>query len=948
MLSTLVALLLTPSPARAQGADERWQTLQTEHYRLHSPEVALPWAWQVASRLEEIRARVSAEVGPGPSRPIDVVVMDPARQANGFAIPLTGHPRMAIFPTAPSAGSGLAWYRSWAEDLVVHEDAHLVHLMRPSRSPLWRGTLGLLGVEPMLGVPAWVIEGYATVVEGRLTGMGRPHGDLRAAWLRVLAQDGRLPAYEELDGDDTWMGGSHRYLVGSAFLEWLERRACAPPADVPAPGGCRALPDLWARVTARELRGFDEAFAGVFGEGPQALYDRFRAEVGHAAMEQERARAADDSLWLDLEGGTGEPALSPDGGRLVVSRRVEGRSLLQVYETAEDPDALADWLAPHQEAAARDPQDVVAVPPRTLPRDPAATREDLLRPAAHPRFLPDGKRVLISVWEADARGQLRPDLFAWTPGGGEQRVTRGADLTQADPGPDGTWAVALRRRWSQDELVRVDLVTGGVTALSTPPVGVVLDAPRLDPDGRRVAYLRHDGAWRLVVRDLATGAETLPELPAGASVADPCWASDGATVLLALGQQGYVDIWAVRPEDGARSPLTASRGVASAPTPTPDGLALYHLGLDSDGVDLHRLPLRLDRPAPPPPTGPPPVRPPLHPDPPEGLSPDDSGVTARRYGLGQAEWLPLLGGGVGPGAGTVEAGLRLGDVIGRHEVLLLGAWGLGEEAPAPVGGVGGGALRLRWAGPPVGPGGVVEAHGAWLVHGPLGRRAGGQLLVGADRRGPTTRWSWRLGGLGLLPLAGDPHAAWVAGHGRADAAQRFGRVAWFEPRGGLSGQVGGAGHRQVSAWAGAALGLRAWTLEGLFGRALAAGAFTVGGLPSSLVPQPLAGAWVAEPWLAPGALSGPLHDRVDLRLGSGGSGLFAARHWLRDGDEEQAAGAVGLRLEGTVPAQPLVRLPRTTLDAGLACVVEARGRVDLDRCGALDGYAAWFSVRWGG
>lgn len=949
----LSALLLLPSTARAQGADLGWQTLETAHYRLHTPEVALPWAEHVATRLEEIRARVSAEVGPGPEVKIDIVVMDPARQANGFALPFNRHPRMGIFPTAPSAGSGLAWYRTWTEDLVTHEDAHLVHLLRPSRNPAWRSTVALLGLEPMLGVPAWVIEGYATVVEGRLTGMGRPHGDLRAAWLRVLAQDGRLPTYDELDGVDAWMGGSHRYLVGSAFLEWLERRVCAPAGDVPAPGGCRALPDLWARVTARELRGFGEAFEGVMGDGPEALYDRFQAEVVHAALEQEKARPVDDSEWLDLAWSTSEPALSPDGSRLVVARMVDHHGRLEIHDTADDPEALARWLKPHEEAAARDPEDVVAVPPRVLPREPVAVREDPFRPAAHPRFLPDGESVLMSVWERDARGQLRPDLFTWTPGGGgERRITRDADLTQADPSPDGTWAVALRRRWSQDELVAVDLTTGEVTVLLAPPVATVLDHPRLDPSGQRVAYLRHDGAWRLVIHDLQTGREELPPLPEGASVADPAWTVDGAAVLVALGQGGFIEVHALPLDGGPPRQLTASRGAAFAPAPTPDGTALFHLGLDSDGIDLHRVALDPDllahgRPALPPTPGPPPVRPPLHPDPPAPLQPDPASVSARPYGLGQTEWMPLVGGGAGPGHGTGEVGLRLGDVIGRHEALLLGAWGRG-------GGVEGAALRMAWRGPPVGPGGAVHLDGYWLTEGPLGARAGAALDAGATRTGPTTRWSWRAGGLAHTPLAGDPgpvvgdpSPTSAVAFAEGEAAQRFGRALWVEPRGGLAGQAGTGGHRIATATAGLSAGYRDLALDGRFQRALSASPFVLGGLRSSLVPEALAGAWLPVPWLAPGALTGTVRDAWELRLGTPVVGLVGTRHLLRSDDLAQARGALGLHAAGGLPAQPLVRLPALSFDAGLVCVVETPAGIALAACTQLDGYAAWFAARWG-
>lgn len=943
-LALALSGLAAAPPARAQQADQQWQTLETAHYRLHTPEQARPWADYVAQRLEEIRARVQAEVGPGPTRKIDVVVMDPDRQPNGFALPLSHHPRMGLFPTAPTASTGLAWNRSWAEDLVTHEDTHLVHLMRPSRSPTWRATASLLGIEPVTaGSPSWVIEGYATLVEGRLTGRGRPHGDERAAWLRVLAQDGRLPSYLELNGTGQWMGRSHRYLVGSAYLEWLEKQRCAPTTDVPAPGGCHALQDLWARMTARRIRGFRSAFRGVFGDEPDALYDRFRAQVIHDAVEQQAHRAVDHDLWLDLKGSTGAPALSPDGSRLVAERRFKDHDELVVWETADDPQALSRWLKPHEEDRARDPEDVLPVVPEVLPRSSPRVREDPYRPARSPRFMPDGVHVLTSIWEVEPHGELRPDLFLWDSDNGlERRVTQGQDLQLADPAPDGTWAVAVQRRWGQDALVRVDLETGAVTVIDAPPVPVVLDQPRLDPTGTRLAYLRHDGDWRLVIRDLQTGVEVEPPLPEGASVADPAWSRDGQEILLSLGQRGYIEVFAVPLDGGPPQQLTASRGSATAPEQGPDG-SLYHLDLDSDGIDLHRIPTDLTRGAVPPTPGPPPVVPPVNPDPPSPLVPDPASVAPPRpYGLGQTEPMLLAGGYAGPGGSSGELGLRLGDVVGRHEALLLGAWGQGT-------GTTGASLKLAWHGPPVGAGGTLRLDGFWLTHSPLGQRAGAELGLGQDRAGSHERWSWELGGWTDQPLAADPLGARVSGFGEASGALHVGHLSWADLRGGVHGQLGSLRHRLLEASLGLAGGIRDMDLDLSWTRTIAADGLTVGGMSSSVVPSAMSRGWVPMPGLPVDALSGTHRETWEATLGPLGQGLFASRNLAGTGDasSDVAITLAGLRLRADMPAQPLVRLPAGTVDGGVACRVEdTDGWIDRP-CRSLSDWVAWLGLRWG-
>jgi hypothetical protein len=219
------------------------------------------WALEAGARLEAIRAVVSAEVGYAPDQRVDIVVLDPANRANGFALPLQRHPRMGVYPTAPPPDSGLGNFRSWYEDLLTHEDAHLVHLLRPSRNKALRLAGDLTGLGPLLFTAArWVMEGYATVIEGKLTGSGRPSSDARAGLLRVLAVEGKLPSYAGMSSSGAYLGGSYAYLVGSAYLEWLEARA-----------GEGALRDLWARSTAREVRSFDDAFEGVFQGSPANL-----------------------------------------------------------------------------------------------------------------------------------------------------------------------------------------------------------------------------------------------------------------------------------------------------------------------------------------------------------------------------------------------------------------------------------------------------------------------------------------------------------------------------------------------------------------------------------------------------------------------------------------------------------------------------------------------------
>ena len=84
-------------------------------------------------------------------------------------------------------------------------------MLRPSRNPLQRFLMHLNPIDlgPVNHAPRWVLEGFATVLEGKLTGSGRPNGAWREVILRTWARAGRLPTYGQLASDQqNWLGMS--------------------------------------------------------------------------------------------------------------------------------------------------------------------------------------------------------------------------------------------------------------------------------------------------------------------------------------------------------------------------------------------------------------------------------------------------------------------------------------------------------------------------------------------------------------------------------------------------------------------------------------------------------------------------------------------------------------------------------------------------------------------
>ncbi len=670
-----------PEPGRA------WRTVRTTHFEVHYPVELESWTRALLERLESVQAAVSDLVGSAPERRVTVVVDDPVNVANGSAWP---GPAIFFWPTPAGPGPVSGENRGWAEIVAVHEFAHIAHLTRPSRDP-WRRLTGALSPVPLepiwLSAPRWVIEGYATWVEGKITGSGRPHGVWRPAILRQWALEGQLPDYAAMSASSGFLGGTMAYLAGSAFLEWLTERS-----------GEASLPALWARLTALRRRTFGEAFAGVFGGPPEELYGRFCAELtGRAlAIEAELTGAglAAGEQVQRLAGYTGAPTLSPDGKFVALVLRPEGEpSRLVIWPTGPDTLTTAEEAA-ERRARERDPEDVPDLPWQPRPKKPVAVLHPVAgRGHAEPRWLPDG-RLLVIRSEPLPDGRLRPDLFIWDwPRGVLQRITRGAAIHQADPDPDGRRAVGLRSRGGYTDLVEIDLTGPGQRLLVEGDLEHPFDRPRVSPDGRRILVSRQEGGlWRLYLleRDGSGGRPIGPD--DGASRFDAAWLPDGERLVCTSTAGGIPGLERVEVASGKTRPLTRVTGAAFAPAPDPAGSSVYFLGLWSRGWDLRRLPDTTAE------LGPSPLLDPaLSPAAPR---PIEAGIElaaapvppAHAYGLGPRRHVLL------PQGGYAREGRRWGltlaqiDPIGRLTLTLSGS---GGAAPFWRGL----SLRAAWRGP---------------------------------------------------------------------------------------------------------------------------------------------------------------------------------------------------------------------------------------------------------
>lgn len=914
-----------------------WRTVETAHFVVHYPAQYRDWSLAVAERLESTRLAVADIVGFVPERRTQVLVDDPVNAPNGFALPFVGQPTMVFFPVPPTPRQSIGNSRDWGELLAVHEFAHLAHLARGARvrRDPWRLLPVHLGPVAR-GAPRWAIEGFATFVEGRVTGSGRPHNAQRAAVLRQWAIEGRLPTYGQLSGSSAYNGGAFAYLGGSAFLEWLAAR-----------DGDSTLTHLWRRMTAATKRSFPQAFAGLYGRAPGDLYGRFAAEVTRDALAVE---ARIDSLGGPVAGAlvqrlaweTGDPALSPDGARVAVVLRSATRpGRVVVWNAGEDtvpPRVAAARAAAAARARARDPLDV---PDRRLDPPPKRVVAELAardgRAFDSPRFMPDGRHLLVTRAEPIGGGAFRPDLHLWDSRTGRvRRITRGAGIRTPDPEPGGSSAVGVQCMRGWCDVVRIDLASGGVTRLREGSPAVSYFRPRASADGRWIAVAeQREGRWRIVLLDARDPSRSSPVRdPNGADRFDVSWADSGRTLLAVSEAGGIANLERIRIDSGSAETLTRVTGAAYAPEASMATGEVWFLALHSRGLDVRRIPAGAApvtlpvfgrRLFPVIPTRPDTVPPPL------ALQ---SGLVERPYDLGPraTRWLPGIS--VDAGARSVQLLLVNGDPVGRLELALLGAVG----TPRAWQGARAWATVRRWR-----PAFTAEVFHARQRNVGDAAADASQAAIDAGLRGASLRTSGRVdrsawsGGVAAGVAAMQVHGAAASpgggtrqvGWGSLEVRARK-RLAGTElaALGTIHGDAGRHGEAPVSHVAGSATVridaplLPPVQLSAVHARdasSASAAPFervAVGGAPSVLLDPALLPHRLAMPVLPPGALIGTTASvaRADASIGVVTPYIWAAR--LGRGAGAAWHRVLGIEARLGTAAIPLVTLPQVELVGG--------------------------------
>lgn len=589
---------------------QNWKTFETQHFNIHFTPEYRDWAISAAHEMEASVKIIEQSQSRKLPEKVDVVVFDPLNDSNGFAIPFSSKPIMALYTTPPQSHSMIANSSSWQQLLSLHEYVHLVHLAQPSRNKLTQALSRYWDLYDLFfreEIQRWVAEGYATLQESRLTGRGRLYDAQVEALIHQFAREGALPKYRELNNvEGRYRIGSMAYLVGVRFLYWLEDNYSKADLDA-----------VWTRIQAKKKRSFEQAFEGVFLESPEYLYQRFIAEYTYQVMAQEKLLGKSESqLWYNAKFDLSSPTIDPQYTRLAFIETNKKRdSVIKVVKLEPETEREQKFKEKQQELLENDPEDIAAKAPKVFNRKAEYKLQE--RNYAGMRNLRwfDADNIWFTAVSRDNKGLNHQDLFQWhLPSGLVTQLTEQANLRRFDISRDGRFVIAEHTKHGKSGLFKfvingtgnkrkVDSEGQLITSFN---MANVFDFPIINPNNeKQLAFLQTqpNQPWGLYLSNLTkdgsvqSNTTRVPMPEHYQFLSFPSWSKDGKRLYFVAGSGETIKLYQYELASEALYQVTKGQELVSWPIEITDAdtTELLHVSIKSRGPDLFKTTVNKDQ-----------------------------------------------------------------------------------------------------------------------------------------------------------------------------------------------------------------------------------------------------------------------------------------------------------------------------------------------------------------
>jgi Tol biopolymer transport system component len=562
----LLAVVFSSASARGADPEQRWRTIETEHFQIHyytlpDGRSEEPLAQRLAVVAEDARRRLTPFLGSGLRRKTHVVLTDDTDDYNGSA-GVYPYPTINLYATSPDDRAELNDYDDWLSGLFLHEYTHILHV----------GTIGgacatvvnwLLGwglgivYAPNQTQPRWILEGLAVLEESERTSGGRLRNAIWDMYLRAATLEGKLQRLDQFTGlaPVQWPHVNSPYLYGSALMRY-----------VVAHYGNEALLQMSREYGAGCVPGaINRVIRHATGHTWMELYDGFRAEMANRyGAQRDAISRRGETPTRRLTGhrdGVGRPVFTPDGRALLFT---------------DDDGYQRQRIVRLDLATGR------------------ARTELRVDGAGGPTLTADGRTLMFHAADVWRTNYLFNDVYAWDRdgGGAPRRLTYGLRATNPGVSPDGARVAFEVNKAGSRGIGLYDMASGRVEMVVPARDLEHAYTPVFSPDGGTLAFSwwRTGGYRDIWTLDLAS--RRLERITWDRALdLEPRFSPDGKTIYFVSDRTGVYNLYAYDRETRKLYQATNVVNGVFDPAISPDGKQVAFVGFTADGYDVELAPL---------------------------------------------------------------------------------------------------------------------------------------------------------------------------------------------------------------------------------------------------------------------------------------------------------------------------------------------------------------------